>query len=134
MKRSIATAPRTVAQYMASIPEPARSTLRKIQASIHAAVPGATLCISYGMPMFKHKGMLAGFAAFSKHCSLFPGAAPIQALQDQLKNYRTSKGAIQFPLDKPLPATLVKKLVRVRIAEIESRQNAKEAKIKSKRR
>jgi len=68
----------------------------------------ATEVISYGIPMFKHNGMLLGFAAFAKHCSLFPGAAPIAALKDELKSYRTSKGTIQFPMDKPVSAALVK--------------------------
>jgi uncharacterized protein YdhG (YjbR/CyaY superfamily) len=116
-------APTTVDEYLAIVPEPARTTLTKIRATIRAAAPKeATEGISYGMPMFKYKGMLVGFAAFSKHCSLFPGAGPIAALQDQLKGFPLSKGTIQFPMDKPLSASLVKMLVKARIAENERKK------------
>jgi uncharacterized protein YdhG (YjbR/CyaY superfamily) len=116
-------APKTVEEYLAIVPEPARTTLIKVRATIRAAAPKeATEGISYGMPMFKYKGMLVGFAAFSKHCSLFPGAGPIAALQDELKGFPTSKGTIQFPMDKPLSAALVKKLVKARIAENERKK------------
>jgi uncharacterized protein YdhG (YjbR/CyaY superfamily) len=118
-------APKTVDEYLAMVPEPARSTLVKVRATIRAvAPPGATESISYGMPMFKYKGMLVGFAAFSKHCSLFPGAGPIAALKDELKGFPTSKGTIQFPLDKALPGALVKKLVKARIAENEGKKQS----------
>jgi uncharacterized protein YdhG (YjbR/CyaY superfamily) len=118
-------AAKTVDEYLAMVPEPARSTLVKVRATIRAVAPsGATESISYGMPMFKYKGMLVGFAAFSKHCSLFPGAAPIAAFKDELKGFPTSKGTIQFPLDKPLPGALVKKLVKARIAENEGKKQS----------
>ena len=65
--------------------------------------------------MFKYKGMLMGFAAFADHCSLFPGAI-VEEFKTELKNYRISKGTIQFPVDKPLPATLIKKIVKARVA------------------
>jgi uncharacterized protein YdhG (YjbR/CyaY superfamily) len=116
-------APKTVDEYLAIVPEPARTTLTKVRATIRSAAPKeATESISYGMPMFKYKGMLVGFAAFSKHCSLFPGAGPIAELQDELKGFPISKGTIQFPMDKPLSASLVKKLVKARIAENEGKQ------------
>jgi uncharacterized protein YdhG (YjbR/CyaY superfamily) len=114
-------APKTVDEYLAGVPEPARSTLEKIRAVIRSVVPPETTeVISYRIPMFKYKGMLVGFAAFSNHCSLFPGALP-EAFKDELKRYPTSKGTIQFPVDKPLPATLVRKLVKARIAENEKK-------------
>jgi uncharacterized protein YdhG (YjbR/CyaY superfamily) len=116
-------APKTVEEYLAIVPEPARTTLTKVRATIRASAPTeATEGISYGMPMFKYKGMLVGFAAFSKHCSLFPGAGPIVELQDELKGFTTSKGTIQFPSDKPLSAALVKKLVKARVAENERKR------------
>ncbi len=113
-------APKNVDEYVAGVPEPARSTLNKVRAMIRAAVPPeATEAISYGMPAFKYKGVLVWFAAFSNHCSLFPGASVIEAFKNELKGFSTSKGTIQFPTYKPLPATLVKKLVKARIAENE---------------
>jgi uncharacterized protein YdhG (YjbR/CyaY superfamily) len=113
-----------VDKYLAAVSEPARSTLNTIRATIRSAVPPeATEGISYGIPMFKYKGALVWFAAFSKHCSFFPGSlAAIAASKNELKNYQTSKGTIRFPVDKPLPATLVKQLVKARIAENERRE------------
>jgi uncharacterized protein YdhG (YjbR/CyaY superfamily) len=116
-------APKTVDEYLAIVPEPARTTLAKIRATIRAAAPKeATEGISYGMPMFKYKGMLVGFAAFSKHGSLFPGGGPIADLQEDLRGFPISKGTIQFPMDKPLSAALVKKLVKARVAENERKK------------
>ena len=118
MKKAAAP-PKDVDEYLANVPEPARTTLSKIRATIRSvAPPEATEGISYGMPAFKYKGPLVYFAAFSKHCSLFPGSATLLGeFEDDLKGYRTSKGTIQFPVDKPLPAALVKKLVKARIAQ-----------------
>lgn len=116
-------APKNVDEYLAGVPEPARSTLNKIRAAIRSAVPPeATETISYGMPAFKHKGVLVWFAAFSNHCSLFPTAAVIEAFKNELKSFSTSKGTIHFPTDKPLPTALVKKLVKARVAQINSKK------------
>jgi uncharacterized protein YdhG (YjbR/CyaY superfamily) len=120
-KRS--SAPKNTDEYLARTPEPARSTLKKIRAAIRSAVPTeATEGISYGMPAFKYKGVLVWFAAFSKHCSLFPTAPVIEAFKNELKGFTLSKGTIQFPVDKPLPAALVKKLVKARIAQVERKE------------
>jgi uncharacterized protein YdhG (YjbR/CyaY superfamily) len=116
-------APKNVDEYLAKVPEPARGTLKKMRAAIRSAVPReATETISYGMPAFKHNGVLVWFAAFKDHCSFFPTAAVIGAFKEELKEYRTSKGTIQFPTDNPLPAALVKKLVKVRAAQNESKK------------
>jgi uncharacterized protein YdhG (YjbR/CyaY superfamily) len=110
-------------EYLARVPEPAHSTLKKVRAAIRSAVPPeATEAISYGMPAFKYKVVLVWFAAFSNHCSLFPTASVIEAFKNELKNFQTSKGTIHFPVDKPLPAALVKKLVKARVAQIESKK------------
>lgn len=110
--------------YLAAVPEPARSTLNTIRAVIRSAVPlDATEAISYGMPTFKYKGSLLAFGAFTNHCSLFPmSLAVIGTLKHELKPFLASKGTIHFPLDKPLPAALVKKLVKARIAEKERKK------------
>jgi uncharacterized protein YdhG (YjbR/CyaY superfamily) len=109
--------------YLAAVPEPARSTLQRVRAAIRSVLPAeATEAISYGMPAFKYKGTLLWFAAFSKHCSLFPTASVIKAFQNELKGYETTKGTIHFPLDKPLPATLVKKIVKARLAGKEKKK------------
>jgi uncharacterized protein YdhG (YjbR/CyaY superfamily) len=114
--------PKSVDEYLAGVPEPARSTLTKMRAVIRAAVPPeATETISYRIPAIRYKGMLLWFAAFSDHCSLFPTAAVIQAFKNELKGFQTSKGTIHFPVDKPLPAALVKKLVKARVAQVEDK-------------
>src|SRR6516162_2307526 len=109
-------APKNVDEYLAGVPEPARTTLNKLRAAIRSAVPPeATETISYRMPAFKHNGVLVWFAAFSNHCSLFPTASVVEAFKDELKGFTTSKGTIHFPTDKPLPTGLVKKLVKARV-------------------
>jgi uncharacterized protein YdhG (YjbR/CyaY superfamily) len=116
-------APKNVDEYLAGVPEPARGTLNKMRAAIRsAAPPEATETISYGMPAFKHNGVLVWFAAFSDHCSLFPTAAVIEAFKNELKGFSTSKGTIHFPTDRPLPAALVKKMVKARVAQIEGKK------------
>lgn len=109
--------------YLAAVPEPARSTLHKIRAAIRSVVPAeAEEVISYGMPAFRYKGALVGYAAFPTHCGLYPmNPAVIEAFAEELKGYETSKGAIRFPVDKPLAAALLKKIVKARIAENEEK-------------
>jgi uncharacterized protein YdhG (YjbR/CyaY superfamily) len=117
------TAPKNVDEYLAGVPEPARSTVAKLRAAIRSAVPPeATETISYRIPAFKHKGVLVWYAAFSDHCSLFPTASVIEAFRNELKGFSTSKGTIHFPTDKPLPTALVKKLVKARVAQSESKK------------
>src|ERR1700740_3707572 len=110
---------KTVEEYLANTPEPARSTLKHIRAVILSVVPKeATEVSSYGMPMFKFNGMLVGYAAFKNHCSLFPtGSGVLDRFEKELKGYRTSKGSIQFPSDKPLSDALLKKIVKGRVKE-----------------
>jgi len=117
-------APKNVDEYLAGVPEPARSTLIKVRAAIRSAMPAeATEAISYQMPAFKYKGRpLLWFAAFSNHCSLFPTASVIEAIKNELKGFSISKGTIQFPVDRPLSAALLKKIVKLRIAQNERKK------------
>jgi uncharacterized protein YdhG (YjbR/CyaY superfamily) len=125
--KSRATAPKTIDAYLSTVPEPARTTLNKIRAAIRAAAPKqATEAITYGIPTFKYKGSLVAFAAFSKHCSFFPmSGSVIEKFKNQLEPFHTSKGTLRFPVDKPLSPTLVRKMVKVRIAQNEQRQKDK---------
>lgn len=117
-------APKSVDEYLARVPQPARSTLKKVRAAIRSALPRqATEVISYQIPAFKYKGRpLVWFAAFSNHCSLFPTASLIAAFKNELKGFQISKGTIQFPVDKPLPAVLLKKMVKARLAQNEKKK------------
>jgi uncharacterized protein YdhG (YjbR/CyaY superfamily) len=116
--------PKNIDEYLADVPEPARGALQKIRAAIRSAVPTeATEAITYRIPTFKYNGALVAFAAFSYHCSFFPMSyAVIGAFKNELKRFEVSKGTIRFPVDKPLPSTLVKKMVKARIAENEGRK------------
>ena len=122
---SAKAAPKSVDEYFARVPEPARSTLTKLRAAIGSALPGeATETISYSIPAFKLKKIVVWFAAFQKHCSLFPTAAVIEQFKDELEGYTISKGTIQFPIDKPLPSALIKKLVKVRLKQCEVKRRS----------
>lgn len=118
----IKATPTTVKEYLAAVPEPARTTLKKVREAIRsAAPPGAAEIISYKIPAFKYKQVVIWYAAFRDHCSLFPSAAVIAALKHELRAYSTSKGTVQFPIDKPIPAALIRKMVKARVEHIESK-------------
>jgi uncharacterized protein YdhG (YjbR/CyaY superfamily) len=112
-----------VEDYLARVPEPARTTLEKMRAMIRAAAPKeATEAISYGIPSFQYKGGLVAYAAFKHHCSFFPmGARAIEEFEKELKGFRVSRGTIQFALDKPLPPGLVKKMVKACVLRNEAK-------------
>jgi len=111
---------KTVARYFRRLTPQKRAALGKIRTAVKAAVPRAEECISYQIPAFRLDGrVLVWYAAMKDHCSFFPGAYAIATLKPQLKKYKTSKGTIRFPAERPLPATLVRKLVKARIAERE---------------
>ncbi|HWG19207.1 MAG TPA: DUF1801 domain-containing protein [Terracidiphilus sp.] len=116
-----------VEAYLAKVPEPARTTLEKLRATIRAAAPtGATEELSYGIPAFQYKGGLVAYAAFKEHCSFFPmSASLLDDFAGELKGYRTSKGTLQFPMDKPLPPSLVKRMVKARVLQNEAKGAAK---------
>ena len=102
--------------------EGARGALERLRAIIHEEVPGVEEHIKYGIPTFKLNGFLASIAAFKNHCSLFPmGSSVIVAFKEELKGFETAKGTIRFPVDKPPAATLIKKLVKARIAQNEAK-------------
>lgn len=119
--------PAQVEAYLRAVPEPAQTTLRKLRAQLRAAVPAeATEVMSYGMPAFSLKvgrkeARLAGYAAFKHHCGYFPmSAAVMSAMAEALQGFPSSKGGFQFPSDRPLPVTLIRKLVKTRLADIEA--------------
>lgn len=109
----------TVDEYLARVPEPARSALEKVRQAIRAAAPEATEAISYGIPMFRHRGLLVGYGAAANHCALY--GTTLGSNRKDLKGYDTSKGTIRFPPDAPPPAALVKKIVRAHVAANETR-------------
>jgi uncharacterized protein YdhG (YjbR/CyaY superfamily) len=104
-------------EYIENFPENVQEKLQEIRKVIHNCVPEAKEAISWGMPTFKLNGNLIHFAAFKKHIGLYPGVSPIIEFKEELANYKTSKGAIQLPLDKPTPFDLIKKIVEFRKKE-----------------
>jgi uncharacterized protein YdhG (YjbR/CyaY superfamily) len=115
----VAPKPQTIDAYLATLSEENRTALQKLRKAIHAAAPGAEECFSYGMPAFRLNGtLIAGFRASASHCSFHPMSGnTIATLEKDLAGYETSKGTIKFSARDGLPATLVRKLVKARIAE-----------------
>ncbi|MEK6325806.1 MAG: DUF1801 domain-containing protein [Acidobacteriota bacterium] len=111
----------TVDDYLAAVPEAARAALAKLRKTIKAAAPKATEVISYQMPAYKHHGLLVGFAASKDHCTFHIMSTEVtRAHAAELKDYKLGKASIRFAANKPLPAALVTKLVKARIAENEA--------------
>jgi uncharacterized protein YdhG (YjbR/CyaY superfamily) len=116
--------------YIASFPEETQALLQALRATIQAAAPEAEEKISYQMPTFFLKGNLVHFAAAKHHIGFYPAPSGIAAFKDELSIYKGSKGAVQFPLDQPLPLDLVGRIVRFRVAESLAAAEAKARKAK----
>ena len=115
--------PQTIDEYLAPLSKEKRAALEKLRRAIKSAAPKAEECISYQIPTFRLGGrMLVSFGAWANHCAFYAGASPVEAHKDELKAYDTRRGTIRFQADSPLPATLVRKLVKTRIAEHAAQQ------------
>ena len=113
-------APKTIDEYLAGVrDEDHRKALEKLRQQIRSAAPKAEECISYQVPAFRQNGPLVFFGDATKHCSFYPGSAAIEAHKEELKDYELSKGTIRFQPNKPLPAALVKTIVKERLGENE---------------
>jgi uncharacterized protein YdhG (YjbR/CyaY superfamily) len=117
----------SVEAYLADLPGEVRETLEPIRRAIAAAAPMATETIAYGMPAYEYAGRpLVYFAAFKKHCSFFPASyEAMETFAGHLERYDVEKGTVRFPIGKPLPATLVKKIVRARVKETDAKAKMK---------
>jgi uncharacterized protein YdhG (YjbR/CyaY superfamily) len=115
----VAKQPQTIDEYLAGVSPENRVALLKVRRAVHAAAPGAQECISYGMPAFRLNGkLIAGFKAAAHHCSFHPMSGDtVATLEADLAGYETSRGTIRFSSRAGLPSTLVRKLVKARIAE-----------------
>ncbi|MDP4219869.1 MAG: DUF1801 domain-containing protein [Bacteroidota bacterium] len=112
--------------YLAKQPAKSRAALEKLRRIVKSVAPDAEEVISYGMPAFKFHGMLVGFAGWKNHAGFYPwNSRTVNEFKTELKGYETSKGAIQFPLDKPIPVTLIKKIVKARMKENLAKNPAK---------
>jgi uncharacterized protein YdhG (YjbR/CyaY superfamily) len=116
----------TIDDYVAALPKDVRSKLQDLRRAIRDSAPGAEEVISYQMPAFKLNGVLVYFAAFKSHIGFYPTSSGVEAFKEELASYEVTKGTIRFPLDKPLPLELVKRIVEFRVRENLSKK--KEAK------
>jgi uncharacterized protein YdhG (YjbR/CyaY superfamily) len=122
--------PATVAEYIGQQDKKTQAVLKKLRTVILKNAPGAEERISYRMPAYFMKGILVYFAAWEKHIGLYPGAQAIVAFKEDLATYVHAKGSIQFPLEKPLPAGLIARIVKYRVADVQE-NNAKKKKGRS---
>ncbi|MBP8948430.1 MAG: DUF1801 domain-containing protein [Candidatus Promineofilum sp.] len=110
-------APQTIDAYIAGFPEDVQAILQQIRRTIHETAPEATEAISYGMPTFKLHGNLVHFGAFKSHIGFYPVPSGMEAFKDELAGYKQGKGSVQFPLNKPMPLDLIRRMVEFRVQE-----------------
>ena len=120
----------SIDHYIANFPKDTQLLLEQMRAIIKKAAPKATEVISYQMPAFKINGVVVWFAGYARHIGFYPSSSGIAAFKEELSGYKNSKGAVQFPLDKPLPIRLITKIVKYRVAEDLKRAKEKAKKAK----
>ena len=120
--------PQTIDEYMADFPAQAQAVMGRMRALIHEIVPEATEKISYGIPTFVLGENLVHFAAYQHHIGFYPTSSGVAHFEDELKDYETSRGTVRFPLDKPIPYDLVRRITEFRAAENRARAKAKKSK------
>lgn len=111
------TKPTTISEYIASFPDGVQEQLNQMLECLRKAAPGATEGLKWGQPALSYEWILFQFAAFKNHISLYPTPSVIKALESELVDYETSSSTIQFPLDKPLPVSLINKVASYRVEE-----------------
>ena len=109
--------PPTISEYIQAAPKEARGKLREMRACIRAAAPGAKESLKWGMPAFSYQRILVTFAAFKHHIGFYPTPSAVKAFAEDLSKFKTAKGSIQFPLEKPLPLPLIRKITAFRVRE-----------------
>ena len=117
-----ARTPRSIDEYIESYPPEVQTLLQEMRETIRKAAPGAGEAISYRIPTFKLNGNLVHFAAFKNHIGFYPTSSGILAFKKELSGYKISRGTVQFPMDKPMPLDLVRRIVRFRVKESLSKQ------------
>ena len=109
--------PKTITEYINAAPQSARKNLREMRACVRTGAPGATESLKWGMPAFSYRRILVMFGAFKNHIGFYPTAAAVKAFTKDLSNFATAKGSIQFPLEKPLPLPLIRRITAFRVRE-----------------
>ena len=111
------TSPKSVTEYINAAPQAARKKLRELRSCIRASAPGATEGLKWGMPAFSYRRILVTFAAFQHNIGFYPTPSAVKAFAQDLEKFATAKGSIQFPLEKPLPLSLIRKITAFRVRE-----------------
>ena len=119
---------KTVDEYFSAFPPSTRKILQEVRRTIKQAAPQAEELISYNMPAFKWHGTLVYYAAYKKHIGFYPMPSALKAFQKEIAKYENSKGAVQFPIDQPMPVDLITKMVKFRVKENEQKEKAKKSK------
>src|ERR1700676_3761780 len=114
---SVRKRPRTVTEYINIFPKGAREKLRQMRACIRTSAPGAKEGMKWGMPAFSYRRILVTFAAFKHHIGFYPTPSAVRAFANDLSKFATARGSIQFPLEKPLPLSLIRKITAFRVRE-----------------
>jgi uncharacterized protein YdhG (YjbR/CyaY superfamily) len=110
--------PLTVAEYIGAAPKEAQKKLREIRAVLKKAAPKATEALKWGSPVFEENRILFAYAAFKTHINFMPTPSALKQFEEELKGYKTGKGSIQFPYDRPLPKGLITKIAKFRVKEL----------------
>ena len=118
-------APQTIDAYIAVFPEDVQAILQQVRRTIHEAAPEATEAISYQMPTFKLNGNLVHFGAFKNHIGFYPVPSGMAAFEEELAAYKQGKGSVQFPLNKPMPLDLIRRIVEFRVQESKAAKAAR---------
>jgi uncharacterized protein YdhG (YjbR/CyaY superfamily) len=117
--------PKSIDDYIAGFPQEVQMLLKQVRATIKKAAPGATETIKYRLATFVLRENLVHFGAFKNHIGFYPTASGIEAFKDNLSSYKSSKGAVQFPIDKPMPLSLIERIVKFRVKEIRAKSTAR---------
>lgn len=128
MKTEQISPPRNIDEYIAGFPRDVQAMLEQVRTAIRRAAPGAEEAIKYRIPTFVLNGNLVHFAAFKKHVGFYPTPSGIKTFKDELRSYQSAKGSLQFPLDRPVPLGLIKKIVAFRVREVRARSAEQKAK------
>jgi uncharacterized protein YdhG (YjbR/CyaY superfamily) len=111
------TKPKTADEYISAAPKEAREKLREMRAAIRAAAPGATESLKWGMPAFSYARILVTFAAHKHHIGFYPTSSAVRAFREDLTAFKTAAGSVQFPMERPLPVALIRKITAFRVRE-----------------
>lgn len=115
----------SIEAFISQYPPAVQKIMQQVRKTILQAAPMAEECISYGIPSFKYHGNLVHFSAYDKHIGFYPGAAGIENFKEEIAKYKWAKGSVQFPLDKPIPYGLIKKITSFRVKQNEAKAAAK---------